>query len=66
MLVFEEIIINYQKLKEGETPVLRDVHIEDGVVTYIDPRDKLKNLDKVRGVAKTFAEAERIASSGLK
>ncbi len=29
-------------------------------------RDKLKNLDKVRGVAKTFAEAERIASTGLK
>ena len=44
MLVFEEIIINYHKLKEEETPVLRDVHIEDGVITYIDPKDKLKNL----------------------
>ena len=48
MLVFEEIIINYHKLKEGEAPVLRDVHIEDGVVTYIDPRDKLKNLEECK------------------
>ena len=46
MLVFEEIIINYQKLKEGEAPVLRDVHIEDGAITYIDPKDKLKNLEE--------------------
>ena len=47
MLVFEEIIINYHKLKE-EAPVLRDVHIEDGVITYIDPKDKLKNLEECK------------------
>jgi len=45
MLVFEEIIINY--LKKDETyPVIRDVHIDDGVVTYIDPKEKIKNLEE--------------------
>ena len=29
-------------------------------------RDKLKNFDNVRGVAKTFDEAKRIASRGFK
>ena len=29
-------------------------------------RDKLKNFDKVRGIAKTFEQAKKIASTGLK
>ena len=29
-------------------------------------RDKLKNFDKVRGIARTFEQAKKIASTGLK
>ena len=29
-------------------------------------RDKLKNFDKVRGIAKTFEQAKKIASTGLR
>jgi len=43
MLVFEEIIINYLK---DEHPIIRDVHIDNGIVTYIDPKDKIKNLEE--------------------
>tara|TARA_R100000781_G_scaffold2918_1_gene4417 strand:+ start:410 stop:562 length:153 start_codon:yes stop_codon:yes gene_type:complete len=47
MLVFEEIIINYDKL-DKEIPIVRDVHIDKGIVTYIDPREKLKNLEECK------------------
>ena len=44
MLVFEEIIINY--LKKDEHPIIRDVHIDNGIVQYIDLKDKIKNLEE--------------------
>ncbi len=44
MLIFEDIIINYEN--KTETPIVREVHIIDGVVKHINPNDKLKNLEE--------------------
>lgn len=44
MLIFEEIIVNYKN--KTETPIIKDVHIENGVVKYIDPKDKIKHLEE--------------------
>jgi hypothetical protein len=42
MLIISNIIINYGK--NEPTEIINDVHIENGVVTMIDPLEQLKKL----------------------
>ena len=44
MLIIEDIITNYEN--KSETPVVKDVVIKDGVVTFVDPNEKLKHLEE--------------------
>ena len=44
MLVLEDIIINYEN--KSETPIVKDVHINNGKYTFVDPNEKLKNLEE--------------------
>jgi len=44
MLIIENIIINHGKKEPVE--IINDVHIENGLVKFIDPKDKLKNLEE--------------------
>ena len=44
MLVLEDIIINYEN--KSETPIVKDVHIHSGKYTFVDPNEKLKNLEE--------------------
>jgi len=44
MLIIESVIINYGK--NEPTEIINDVHIENGLVKFIDPKDKLKNLEE--------------------
>ena len=46
MLVLENIIINYEN--KSETPIVKDVHIHNGKYTFVDPNEKLKNLEEDR------------------
>jgi hypothetical protein len=44
VLIFEEIIVNYNN--KEQTPILKDVHIKNGNVEYIDIKEKIKNLEE--------------------
>ena len=44
VLIIEDIITNYEN--KSETPVVKDVVIKDGVVTLVDPNEKLKHLEE--------------------
>jgi|TARA_R110002167_G_scaffold349329_1_gene561164 hypothetical protein len=44
MLIIENIIINHNKNEPVE--IINDVHIANGLVKFIDPKDKLKNLEE--------------------
>ncbi len=44
MLIFEEIIVNAEK--KNEVPIIKEVHIKNGVVSFVDPKDKIKNLEE--------------------
>ena len=44
MLVLEDIIINYEN--KSETPIVKDVNIHNGMYTFVDPNQKLKNLEE--------------------
>ena len=44
MLIIEDVIINYGKNEPIE--IINDVHIKNGIVKYINPKDKLKNLEE--------------------
>ena len=40
MLILEEIIV------DPINNIVKDVHIEDGKIIYVDPKDKIKNLEE--------------------
>lgn len=44
MLIIENVIINYGK--NEPTEIINDVHIKNGIVKYINPKDQLKNLEE--------------------
>ena len=45
MIILENIIVNYKDLQTGNTAeILQTVHITNGVIKYIDPKEQLKNL----------------------
>ena len=44
MLIIESVIINYGK--NEPTEIINDVHIDNGLVRFIDPKDKLKKLEE--------------------
>ncbi|WDQ27607.1 hypothetical protein EXVC031PHodr_026 [Pelagibacter phage EXVC032P Baldr] len=47
MIILENIIINYKDLQTGNTAkILQTVHITNGVIKYIDPKEQLKNLEE--------------------
>ena len=44
MLIIEDIITNYEN--KSETPIVKVVHIHTGKYTFVDPNEKLKNLEE--------------------
>lgn len=40
MLIIKEIIV------DEKNNIVNDVHIENGKVTFIDPKEKIKNLEE--------------------
>lgn len=40
MLILEDIIV------DEENNIVKDVHIENGKVTFVDPKEKIKNLEE--------------------
>jgi hypothetical protein len=44
VIILEDIIVNYEN--KEETPILKEIHITNGVVEYIDLKDKIKNLEE--------------------
>jgi len=44
VLIIEDIITNYEN--KSETPIVKDVHIHNGKYTFVDPNEKLKNLEE--------------------
>lgn len=59
MIILKDVIINYQN--ESETPQIRDVHIQNGKVEYIDPIEQLKNLkETIDGSPKELYEQTNI------
>jgi hypothetical protein len=44
VIILEDIIVNYEN--KEETPILKEVHITNGAVEYIDLKDKIKNLEE--------------------
>ena len=47
MIILENIIINYKDLQTGnKAEILQTVHITNGVIKYIDPKEQLKNLEE--------------------
>ena len=47
MIILENIIVNYKDLQTGNTAkILQTVHITNGVIKYIDPKEQLKNLEE--------------------
>jgi len=40
VLILEDIII------DEENNIVKDVHIENGKVTFVDPKEKIKNLEE--------------------
>ena len=44
MLIIKDIIINYGKNEPID--ILNDVHIENGLIKIIDPKEQLKNLEE--------------------
>ena len=60
MIILKDIIINYQN--KSEIPQLRDVHIINGVINIIDPKEQLKNLEEtIDGSPKEFYEQTHIS-----
>jgi hypothetical protein len=40
VLILEDIIV------DEENNIVKDVHIENGKVTFVDPKEKIKNLEE--------------------
>ena len=40
MLILEDIIV------DEENNIVKDVYIENGKVTFVDPKEKIKNLEE--------------------
>jgi|TARA_B110000305_G_scaffold122282_1_gene136972 hypothetical protein len=59
MLIIEDIIINYGKNEPSE--IINDVHIENGLIKIIDPKEQLKNLEEtIDGSPKELYEQANI------
>jgi hypothetical protein len=59
MLIIEDIIINYGKNEPAE--IINDVHIENGLIKIIDPKEQLKNLEEtIDGSPKELYEQTNI------
>jgi hypothetical protein len=59
MIILKDILINYQN--KSETPQIRDVHIVEGKVNFIDPIEQLKNLEEtIDGSPKELYEQTNI------
>lgn len=44
MLIIEDVIVNYGKNEPVE--IINDVHISNGIVKFIDPKEQLKQLEE--------------------
>ena len=44
MLIIEDVIVNYEKNETVE--IINDVHISNGIVKFIDPKEQLKQLEE--------------------
>jgi hypothetical protein len=40
VLILEDIIV------DEENNIVKDVHIENGKITFVDPKEKIKNLEE--------------------
>ena len=59
MLIIKDIIINYGKNEPVD--ILNDVHIENGLIKIIDPKEQLKNLEEtIDGSPKELYEQTNI------
>ena len=43
MIIIENVIINFET---NEPEIVNDIHIENGVVKFIDPKEQLKKLQE--------------------